>query len=227
MVCVILPSLRTQAISSVLLSNSRSFCPRGQVCIFLSCLSIAYLPGGLVSPITINLSAPVFLVSNEFLSITLDASGFASSWGISLTSPLLLTLAKGLSPAMLRLGGTRADFILFSNSTRNYLTALPQASDNTNVNTSVNGHSVDRASNITISLTQWDAINTFVKDVGWEFIFGLNLLLRHPWPKGAWDSSNAVLLLRYTKAKGYTVNWELGNGMHQPLLKSSELSRDV
>ena len=201
--------------------------------VFLSHLSIIYLPGGLVSPIIVNLSAPVFLVSNEFLSITLDASGFASSWGISLTSPLLITLAKALAPAMLRLGGTQEDFTVFSNSsnfTKSFLTAFNQPSDSSEKISDAKGHSVDQESNrsnVTISLTQWDAINAFVKDVGWEFIFGLNLLLRHPWPKGAWDSSNAELLLSYTKTKGYTVNWELGNGMQQPLLKSSELIRHV
>lgn len=66
--------------------------------------------------------------------------------------------------------------------------------------------------NHTMSTSQWDDVNQFAQSVGWDFIFGLNLLLRHPWPTGNWDSANAEKLMSYTLNKGYTVNWELGNG---------------
>ena len=60
---------------------------------------------------------------------------------------------------------------------------------------------------------EWDNLNAFVKKVGWELTFGLNSLLRNPYPVGVWDSSNAVELMRYPNSRGYTVNWELGNGL--------------
>ena len=58
---------------------------------------------------------------------------------------------------------------------------------------------------------QWDEVNQFVEVVGWEFVFGLNGLLRS---NGVWDSSNAALLMSYSNSKGYKVQWELGNGMY-------------
>ena len=73
-------------------------------------------------------------------------------------------------------------------------------------------------SNFTMTTAQWDAVNEFVKTVGWEFIFGLNSLLRNPYPVGVWDSTNAAQLMSYSTSKGYTVNWELGNGQSNTLL---------
>ena len=57
--------------------------------------------------------------------------------------------------------------------------------------------------------SEWDAVNVFAETVGWDFIFGLNALLR---VNGSWNSTNAEELLTYTMSKGYRVNWELGNG---------------
>ena len=68
-------------------------------------------------------------------------------------------------------------------------------------------------SNFTMTPQQWDEVNDFVQTVGWDFIFGLNGLLRTPYPNGSWDSDNARTLLSYTASKGYTVQWELGNGV--------------
>ena len=65
-----------------------------------------------------------------------------------------------------------------------------------------------------MNTSQWDALNQFVEKVGWKFVFGLNSILRNPWPTGPWDSSNARLLLNYTISKGYDVNLELGNGKY-------------
>ena len=71
---------------------------------------------------------------------------------------------------------------------------------------------LDEETNFTVGPAQWDAVNKFVQVVGWEFIFGLNSLLRNPYPVGVWDSTNAAQLMAYSSSKGYTVNWELGNG---------------
>ena len=63
-----------------------------------------------------------------------------------------------------------------------------------------------------MTTTQWDALNRFVREVGWKFVFGLNGVLRNPWPTGPWDSVNARELLEYTISRGYNVSLELGNG---------------
>ena len=58
----------------------------------------------------------------------------------------------------------------------------------------------------------WDNINNFASDVGWDLLFDLNMLLRN----GAeWDSTNAETLFQYTNKKGYRVaGWEMGSGKY-------------
>ena len=63
-----------------------------------------------------------------------------------------------------------------------------------------------------MTAVEWDAVNKFVQTVGWEFIFGLNALLRTAYPGGVWDSTNAAQLMAYSTSHNYTVQWELGNG---------------
>ena len=63
-----------------------------------------------------------------------------------------------------------------------------------------------------MTATEWDAINGFASDVGWSLVFGLNVLLRSPWPTGSWYPDNAISLMEYTYTRGYQVDWELGNG---------------
>lgn len=150
--------------------------------------------GHSTSAISINLTDPLCIVSEQFLSITIDAGNIRENWdAINFTMPRVINQAKGLTPAMLRVGGTSQDFLLFQDGR--------------------GGRQMHRTdSNFTMTTAQWDAVNEFVNTVEWDFIFGLNLLLRHNWPNGSWDSSNAELLLDYTTSKGYVVNWELGNG---------------
>ena len=85
-----------------------------------------------------------------------------------------------------------------------------------------------------LRMSRWDALNEFCIRAGCTIAFGLNGLFgRKPPPPcepittnckipsppqcctawtGAWDSSNAEALVRYTKQKGYPVSaWELGN----------------
>uniref|UniRef100_A0A2K5PDK5 Heparanase n=1 Tax=Cebus imitator TaxID=2715852 RepID=A0A2K5PDK5_CEBIM len=57
---------------------------------------------------------PLHLVSPSFLSITIDANlATDPRFLVFLGSPKLRTLARGLSPAYLRFGGTKTDFLIF------------------------------------------------------------------------------------------------------------------
>ena len=67
-------------------------------------------------------------------------------------------------------------------------------------------------SNFSMTAAQWDTLNQFTQHVGWELTFGLNSLLRNPYPVGVWDPKNAEELMKYSNSRGYTINWELGNG---------------
>ena len=138
--------------------------------------------------IMVNLTGYVYEVSDQFLSVTIDAGNIHDNWDvINFTAPRIINMAKALAPAMLRVGGTSGDFIIFEETTK------------------LNS----KESNFTMNTTQWDAVNMFVEAVGWDFIFGLNVLLRK---NGSWNGTNAEELLTYTTSKGYKVNWELGNG---------------
>ncbi|XP_032747891.1 inactive heparanase-2 isoform X1 [Rattus rattus] len=58
---------------------------------------------------------PVRTVSENFLSLHLDPSIIHDGWLDFLSSKRLVTLARGLSPAFLRFGGKRTDFLQFQN----------------------------------------------------------------------------------------------------------------
>jgi len=140
----------------------------------------------------VNLTDHMYQVSDQFLSVTIDAGNIKSNWDtINFTATRIINMAKALAPAMLRVGGTEGDFLLFEETTDK------------------NNQSINVYSNFTMNTSQWDAVNMFVQAAGWDFIFGLNVLLR---VNGSWNSTNAEELLTYTTSKGYKVNWELGNG---------------
>ena len=155
--------------------------------------------------IEVHLDHVLYNVSEQFLSVTLDAGNIRYNWtAIDFAAPRVLSMAKGLAPCMLRVGGTDADFLLFesSNGSRKDADSKHQ---NPSGNFSMDGN-------------QWDRVNAFAAKVGWNLVFGLNALLRKPWPVGNWDFQNALTLIRYTMSKGYNVSWELANGMFIPRL---------
>ncbi|CAK7353780.1 unnamed protein product [Dovyalis caffra] len=68
-----------------------------------------------------------------------------------------------------------------------------------------------------LPMSRWDELNNFFKQAGAAVVFGLNALSGRTLAAdgsavGAWNSSDAQFLLRYTVNKGYNVHgWELGN----------------
>ncbi|XP_045427098.1 heparanase isoform X6 [Pipistrellus kuhlii] len=79
----------------------------------------AVAPGGLAGPedpvqLDFSTEQPARKVSPAFLSFTIDASLATDPRFLTfLGSPKLRTLARGLSPAYLRFGGTKTDFLIF------------------------------------------------------------------------------------------------------------------
>ena len=149
------------------------------------------------NPIVVNLTSYLYNVSDQFLSVAIGTGDIQHNWNtIDFTATRIINMAKALAPAMLRVGGKTEDSLLFQETAKPIRQQLVH---------------VEHNSNFTMNTSQWDAVNVFVEAVGWDFIFGLNVLLR---VNGSWNSTNAEELLTYTTSKGYKVNWELGNGKH-------------
>ena len=63
--------------------------------------------------ILLDISAPVSEVDPQFLSVTLGTRKITKNW-VNFTAPHIVSMAKGLSPAMLRVGGTDEDYLTFN-----------------------------------------------------------------------------------------------------------------
>lgn len=184
--------------------------------------------------VEVNLDEASSVVSDHFLSITLDSNIIRNNWkNINLMCPRILNLANGLSPATLRVGGTSQDFLTFtpngrSKNLKSFSSKLTpplikKCSKNdmksyTDCTSNLQHYGYDRygmdISNFTMSGADWDLVNNFVLKAGWQLVFGLNVFLVKDWELKTWDSRNAQELIQYTLDKGYTVAWELGNGTY-------------
>lgn len=60
-----------------------------------------------------------------------------------------------------------------------------------------------------VTAVDWNEINNFAKATGLKLLFDLNVLLRE---NGIWNSLNAELLLDFSFAYHYDIDWQLGNG---------------
>ena len=68
--------------------------------------------------IQLDVVAPISKVDPQFLSVTIDSGDISRNWsGITFTAQRIINMARGLAPAMLRVGGTSGDFIIFNSST--------------------------------------------------------------------------------------------------------------
>ena len=141
--------------------------------------------------VSINLNQSVFTVSKKFLSVAITVGLIREHWPhISFTSEKFFTLAKGLSPVFLRVGGTAEDFLIYD--------------DSTGLNKYKN------FTNFTITHKDLDKIHLLSSKANWDVLFGLNVLLRQK--DGSWNASNPKQIMQYVADNGYHFGWELGNG---------------
>lgn len=171
----------------------------------------------------------------RFLSVTIDASLASEPKYIAfLGSQKLITLTRGLSPAFLRFGGTKSDFLFFEpekNASEEKIIFWEKSTNQANkcyeykVPLSVQ-HKLQaqwpiqeqiilteeflkRYKNSTITKETIDLLYRFANCSGLHLIFGLNALLRNIHDQ--WNSSNAKLLIDYCASRKYNMSWELGN----------------
>ncbi|CAH3030151.1 unnamed protein product [Porites evermanni] len=140
--------------------------------------------------VSINLEHSVFTVSEKFLSVAIDASMMRNHWPhINFTSEKFYTLARGLSPAFLRVGGTSADFLIYNDSS--------------------GYNKFKNVTNFTITHEDLDKIHLLSSKANWNVMFGLNVLLRQK--DGSWNASNPKQIMQYVAESDYHFGWELGN----------------
>lgn len=133
--------------------------------------------------------------------------GDASLLNLDISNKILLNAIKAFSPLKIRLGGTLQDKVIYQ--FRNDPGACTQfIKDSTEMFGFTRG---------CLPMSRWDDLNNFFKMAGAKVIFGLNALNGRTIGSdgsttGAWNSSNAESLIRYTVNKGYSIyGWELGN----------------
>lgn len=156
----------------------------------LSCLSLL-ISASQTKAFTIDTTTRGPSLIDEFLSITIDA-GLAGHWNeFDFNSPLINTLAKGLSPAFFRYGGTSED----------------ETSYDTNGNITNS-----KLSENTLNMTQFSMLANFARDNNWKLVFGLNAQQR--FENNTWNPQNARDLMLKVIESGtddLIYGYELGN----------------
>ncbi|KAJ8287064.1 hypothetical protein GJAV_G00046630 [Gymnothorax javanicus] len=174
-------------------------------------------------------------VNDHFLSVAIDANLVTEEkYMYLLASPKLRTLARALTPAFLRFGGTKQDFMIFTPGkdflkSRHFQKTMEFQEEDICERLELPPLLEDRLGKewakqevllqkeemegiykqVTFSEDSVDLLYTFANCSGLDLIFGLNALLRTQ--RNSWDSRNAEMLLSYCESKQYNMSWELGN----------------
>ena len=155
-----------------------------------------------------------YTTEDEFLSFTLDPfllHDVTPRWGtLDFSNPRVQTLAAGLSPAILRYGGTDADWQIFSQDnngpTDDTLRFVPRVKPGAD------------EPKVVLYPKDVDNLYNLAMQAGGKLLFDLNIQLRYG---SQWNPLNAIELMQYMKKKGYAdnIDFELGNEPEYPELK--------
>ena len=88
-------------------------------------------PSSTPTKISLDTFAPIGEMDPQFLSVTIDAGDVSRNWsGINFTALRIINMARALNPAMLRVGGTSGDYLLFNQTTADLSLNGVQADNN-------------------------------------------------------------------------------------------------
>lgn len=141
----------------------------------------------------------VHTISDKFLSFGLDTSLLRTMDKLPVRQEKFINLARHLSPAYVRVGGTSADCLIFDQD------QIVQSSSE-KIPSPVDGQDI---SNFTISGADLLAVYDFAKKSKLRMIFDLNVLLKNP--DGSWNDINAQKIIAFAKNQGMELDWQLGN----------------
>ena len=134
---------------------------------------------------------PLNTLAPGFLSYNIDLASIY--WGFNFSSAKLATLLRPLSPAVLRVGGTAADYCFF----------LP------NTTTPSDGHG-----NVLLSAAAFDSVVALAQDVNMQLLWNLNGLYFRSNGTNVYDpTGNATALFAHTQSAhpGASLWWSQGN----------------
>eukprot|EP00698_Gefionella_okellyi_P006333 TRINITY_DN15705_c0_g1_i1.p1 TRINITY_DN15705_c0_g1~~TRINITY_DN15705_c0_g1_i1.p1 ORF type:complete len:495 (+),score=89.63 TRINITY_DN15705_c0_g1_i1:27-1511(+) len=189
-------------IPSSLTITSKMRCVLVLICAWVT---IAYAQN---AKVTIDVSQPVHFVTPEYISFNFDwwpDSFFWPAWWHSSVenmtlSPDLVYLAKQLTPAHLRIGGTEGDIVVYQTPQSPICPPVP-----------VPG-------NYCLTMERWDQINQFARESGATIAFGLNAMNGRKGPNDRMDTTNIREFLQYTSQKAEYANtifgFEFGNELN-------------
>ena len=161
----------------------------------------------------INTEQCVHETDQKFLSIALPLNLIRHRWKhFDFSSLKLQNLAKGLSPAYLRMGGVGADFLLFDpNSGEEIMETYATSRDQSpHIYAKSCGQHIHPLTNFTVTPKDINVLFTFTKESGLNIIFGLNVLLRDSITH-YWNFTNPEELMKYINGRTFNCSWELGN----------------
>lgn len=177
-------------------------------------------PGDIIEGMVfVNGTTSIGRIDDDFVCATLDwwppekcdygtcSWGQASILNLDLSNKILMNAIKAFSPLKIRVGGTLQDRVIYERE-GNTQPCAPFVKNNS---------AFLGFSHACLPLSRWDQLNIFFNQTGAVVVFGLNELSGKSRDSqgaavGAWNSSDAESLIRYTVSKGYTIHgWELGN----------------
>jgi heparanase 1 len=163
--------------------------------------------------VSVDQGTPRAEVDPRYLSYALDTDKVVHQ-GFDFDRPRLLALTAELSPALLRIGGTKADIVYYDLSDTPVVTPPAHYADVLNRDT-------------------WDAACDFAEALGVEILFTINAGKGPRGIEGEWLDDQARQLIEYTVARDCPVSvWELGNEIgafgleHGFMLSASEYTAD-
>lgn len=172
-----------------------------------------------VNTVFIDGTSPIGRTDSDFICATMDwwppekcdygtcSWDHSSMLNLDLNNIVFLNAIKAFSPLKIRLGGTLQDKVIYQ--TEDHLQPCIQFAKN---KSELFGFTEG-----CLPLSRWDELNSFFNKSGALIVFGLNALNGRSIQSdnsavGAWSSTNAASLIRYTVKKGYSIyGWELGN----------------
>lgn len=130
---------------------------------------------------------------------------------MSLTEPNLVFLAKSLAPAVLRVGGSEGDLVVYE---------TPSSPCPPDPNRTL----------FCLTMARWAEINAFAAATGNKVAFGLNAMsgrTNKTCPHCPWDPNNARDFLQYSQAQGIApAFFEFGNEL-SPFVAWQQYAKDV